>query len=126
MEARGGAAVRGDRAGAFAGRALGARRVPEDPRGSGDAERPRAAHVRPSRGGRGIMRGVRLTWRRVLKVLLAALILAAFFLSSLARSHPAVGNDEVIPPDEESKIAGIVSSSIRLSELYRKANEVHR
>jgi hypothetical protein len=69
---------------------------------------------------------IRIKPKRAVVVLLFVAALATFFLSSLLVSHPSIGNDEVIPPDEDGKIAGIVSSSIRLSELYRPPNEYHR
>lgn len=65
--------------------------------------------------------------RQRLTTLAVLLLLAvAFFSSSLFVPHRSLGNDEVIPPDEEGKIAGIVASSVRLADLYRKPNDIHR
>jgi hypothetical protein len=67
-----------------------------------------------------------VTRRRLFQILGGTAALLLFLLSSLLKPVPNVGNAEVVPPDEESKISAIVASSIRLSELYRKPEDVHR
>jgi hypothetical protein len=64
--------------------------------------------------------------KRLLTGAAAVAALAAFFLCSLFRPVPNVGNEEVVPPDEEAKIADIVSSSVRLADYYRQPNAIHR
>jgi hypothetical protein len=64
--------------------------------------------------------------KRMIAGAIAFVAVAAFFLSSLLRPVPDVGNEEVIPPDEDSKVADIVSSSVRLADYYRLPNAIHR